>query len=161
MKLYKNISRFRWRRMFSKGGPEEERLLWGASLKPGDIIQACTGFNVRIAKITPERSKATIVWSAPSLGRPFNGRAHGWFISDFLVEDESGGGHYIMSCCWKRETVAQIEEFWRGIPPRPDDEKLCRIQALLAEGKRICDDDGIIFPELITADYNLGRKDPD
>src|SRR4051812_2822839 len=116
MKLYKNISRFRWRRMFSKGGAEEERLLWGASLKPGDLIAACTGFNVRITKITPEKCSARVMWGTGCFGFFFNGRANGWFINDFKVEDATKSWHYIMSCCWKPETVAQIEEFWRSLP---------------------------------------------
>lgn len=160
MKLYKNISRFRWRRMFSKGSQSEKKLLWGASLKPGDLVAACTGFNVRIVAIQPEKTWAKDWFSSTLFGAyKFKGRPQGWFIHDFQITDEQGMWHYIDSCCWEKETVEQIEAFWKSIPPRPNDEKLCRIQALLAEGKRICDDDGVILPELVSGNYNLGRKD--
>lgn len=155
MKLYKNVSRFRFRRMYSKGSPSERQLKWGLSLKPGDVISACTGFNIRVAKVTPERTSAARFWGARSFGYPFNGRSQGWFISDVLIEDTDGGHHYIMSCCWKPETVEQIETFWKGVRSDYEDGSgrtslLKRLHEALAEGRPICDEDGIRLSEFKT-----------
>lgn len=146
MKLYKNISRFRFRRMFSKGGHAEARLRWGLSLKPGDVISACTGFNVRVAKTTPSKVRAARWWGFG--GIKFNGRGHGWFIDDVLVEDTAGGHHYIMSCCWEPETVKQIEEQWAGWAGSSDMTSWAKIAQMVKDGQRICDDAGVILPEV-------------
>ena len=148
MKLYKNVSRFRFRRMFPKGSPLEWRLLWGASLKPGDVIAACTGFNVRVASIAPVKESAAAMFQP--WRRPFNGRSHGWFISGFRVTDTEGQWHYTDSCCSPAETVQQIQVYWASMPDssREFDSRWSKISRMARDGVRICDEYGIVLPEV-------------
>lgn len=73
-KLYHRMTRFAFKKAVSSH--VAKRIKWALSLKPGDIINDCTGFNVKIIEVQPE------VWQT---GR-------GWYISnvDFKVTPFGG-----------------------------------------------------------------------
>lgn len=149
MRLYKRVSRFVFRRRFPKGSRSEAKLLWGASLKPGDIISTCAGFNARVKEVIPER------WGAANGIGHCARKKEGWITVDFLVKDEAGGVHYTDSCCSKAETKKQIETFWLSASDAYLDEQdrlgwntvySRALRAALLRGESICDEDGMILP---------------
>jgi hypothetical protein len=151
MKLYKRITRFQFRRRFPKGSYDEKKLLWGASLKPGDVIATCSGFNVRIKEIVPQ------VGGAKSWFGHTRRNKEGWFIDDFFVKDEDGGVHYTNSCCWKPETPEKIKKYWGEVTKEYivdmqakgwDSGFMQNIYDELQAGKEITDKDGILLPHL-------------
>lgn len=152
MKLYRYMSRFEYRRHFPKSSRRYKKLLWAVSLKPGDVISACTGFNVRIAEVRYEwMTRAS--WYGKG---QFRGRNGEW-ICDVQVTDTAGLWHNTDTCCSRAETVEQIEEFWKSGSEEAilEQERLGwnmsntrKLRALLREGKPICDKDGVILPGL-------------
>jgi hypothetical protein len=142
MKFYKRISRFQFRRWFPKGSREERKLFWGASLKEGDIIGACTGFNVRIDKITPCRSGAN-TWFAKS-----SRNKEGWFINNFYITDTQGVYHLTDSCCYPKETVDEIKKGWMEYCAESPSAAESKIGKALLAGEDICDQDGLILDHL-------------
>jgi hypothetical protein len=76
MKLYSNIGRLVHRRLF--GRHDRELFKWLLSLKPGDVIGACTGVNHIVKEIVPTRLP----------------HRNGWFIYDIRVTDDQGQWHW-------------------------------------------------------------------
>ena len=96
MKLYKHVNRLR----FLKWVPRKLHpgLRWALGLKPGDMINDCSGFNVVIARADPEVYHTN----------------KGWYIYDVIFTNEHGG------CCSLRNcgvspplSVADIEKYKR------------------------------------------------
>jgi preprotein translocase subunit YajC len=83
MKLYKNLSRFRYHRIFSKR--QIELLKFGLSLNPGDMIHTCAGIDEKISEIEIE----------------FMGYHNGWFIRDIHIKTERNSYHSLIYCCDK------------------------------------------------------------
>ena len=81
MKLYKHVSRFEFLRMVPKY--LRKKLPWALGLKPGDMINDCSGFNVVIRKVEPELF--------------FTNR--GWFIYDIHFVTEPFGGYCSLRHC--------------------------------------------------------------
>lgn len=73
MKLYHRVSRFKVRRHISR--QFERRIKWALTLKPGDLINDCTMYNVKIKEIEIMRRQT---------GR-------GWYISDVYFTADNGG----------------------------------------------------------------------
>lgn len=149
MKLYRRVARHHYRWMFPKGGADERKIRWGMSLRPGDLVAACTGFNVKIAKIRPIRRKVEFSsFSKKGFRSRYSSRG-GWYISDFEITDPDGQLHHIMHCCWPKETVQQIETFWKEqLKGRADlNPYLDRIFRAVTEERRVCDDSGVRLPE--------------
>lgn len=143
MKLYKDISRFQFRRIFSKGSHYEKRLLWGLSLNQGDLFCSCSGFNVRVKDIEIEKGYAKYHFGR---SRPSK---NGWYIADVVLIDYDGGYHSVMHCCAPKETPKQIEEYFKDLTK---DERfmidwgtprLLKIKEKLERGEPICDEHGI------------------
>jgi hypothetical protein len=84
MKLYHRVSRFEFLRSITK--KDRDNILWALSLKPGDLINDCTGFNVVIRKIEPDIMYVN------------NGRG-GWYICDIdFTTEPLGGSCSLMHC---------------------------------------------------------------
>jgi hypothetical protein len=76
MKMYRGIGRLVYRRVTLR---RDRRLLaWLLSLKPGDIIGACTGLNHRVVSVEPIQSAFR----------------NGWLISEVKVVDDQGRWHW-------------------------------------------------------------------
>jgi hypothetical protein len=80
-KLYHRASRFLVRRMVPRY--REKLLKWGLTLKPGDIINDCTGFNARIIAIHPDIRYTN----------------RGWYIMNFDLDVTPYGGSCSLSHC--------------------------------------------------------------
>lgn len=76
MRLYHRVGQLTYKRLFSHH--DRAFLRWVLSLKPGDIIGACTGLNHVVAEIKP----------MPQSWR------NGWFISEVRVTDDQGRWHW-------------------------------------------------------------------
>jgi hypothetical protein len=132
MKLYKHVSRFG----FLKWVPRKLHpgLRWALGLKPGDMINDCSGFNVVIARADPEVYHTN----------------KGWYIYDVIFTNEHGG------CCSLRNcgvspplSVADIEKYKRqfydchkaggGWHFKTDKDP---VWVNLSSGKPICDELG-------------------
>lgn len=81
MKLYKNISRFKVRRNVSRS--TEKRIKWALSLKPGDLINDCSAFNVVIREINPDIHYIN----------------NGWYIYGVMFKTEPFGGSCSLNHC--------------------------------------------------------------
>jgi hypothetical protein len=74
-------------------------LQYGLSLKPGDLVSSCRGYNERIKTIEPE----TICTS------------RGWVISDFDITTETGMCCSLIHCCtFPLETREEIIEYFKS-----------------------------------------------
>src|SRR4051812_35912376 len=94
MKLYSGISK----RLAKKQiGRRWYKLQYGLSLKPGDLVSSCKGYNERILEVVP-------CW---------HGRYHGRYVVDFDIETEVGSCCSLCSCCtFPLETREQIIAYW-------------------------------------------------
>lgn len=154
MKTYKNVSRFYVLRRVGKY--RMKRIKWAMSLKPGDLINDCSGFNVIIREIDPDV-------------RTFH---NGWFIQnvDFTVEPY-GGGCSLMHCgveppkpreLLEKEYLVDMEDYlnssgpgsasyWYGGLDNPkykkEIENLRNRLDTLKNGGHILDERGILLPE--------------
>lgn len=148
MRMYHGISRFQYRRRFPKGSWDNRTILWGASLKPGDVVASCTGFNVRIATIEPHRVHAHY-W----LGNGFS--RNGWWIQDFRITDSEGDWHTLPGggCVMPRETVDQIRAYWCGFDENYHEsfhnDFTRAVHAAFESGSYPVDADGVLLPEFI------------
>jgi hypothetical protein len=79
-KLYSHVSRLLVRRQIPRY--TESRLKWALTLKPGDLINDCSSFNVRIKYSDPDYIKT----------------GNGWYIYDFTFTLESGGSCSLIHC---------------------------------------------------------------
>lgn len=139
MKLYKRATRFQFRRRFGCGR-SFAHITWASTLKPGDVVADCSGFNSRIASITPEKRKTR----------------RGWYINDFQIIDTRGGHHYVNGCVWKAESLEQIHGFWLAYT---EEHMAMRekqgwnmtftraVVHALTNGTPVFDADGVLLPE--------------
>lgn len=95
MKLYKRVNRLAYLKLVPKR--IQKRIRWALSLKPGDLINDCSAFNVIIRTIEPD------IWVS---------WRNGWFIYDINFTTEPFGGTCSLRKCGvtKPLTPAQIEE---------------------------------------------------
>ena len=105
LKLYKRVNRLMFLRRVPK--PAQKRIRWALGLKPGDLINDCSGFNVIIREID-----AVIV-----------GTKRGGYIYDVdFTTEPFGGGCSLMNC---------------GVEPPLAPEKIeQRLRAFYAEWSR-------------------------
>ncbi len=137
MKLYKDTTK---RIAKKKLGWRWKKILFGLTLKPGDIISTCKGYNERITEMYPE-------WSSWGLSK-------GKYIVDFSITTESGSGCSLVHCLTTpTETKEQIIEYWKWYNTEEGIEFLKRqekygynfknpIPQALAEDKEVFDDEG-------------------
>lgn len=102
-----------------------EKMNFGATLKPGDLIGTCKGYNEVIKEIWPE-------WRSLGKGR---------VVVDFYIETEAGSSCSLYNCCCKAETREEIIAYW--LQPWPD-EWACfsTVGAALRAGKEVFDEKG-------------------
>ena len=95
MRLYKGISKRQYKK---RVGRYYRKLLYGATLKPGDLISACRGYNERIAAIAPER------WNTRS----------GTYVWNFDIDTTGGGFCSLIHCCtFPVESLETILKYWQ------------------------------------------------
>ena len=95
-KLYSHVSRLLVRRKISRY--QEAKLKWGLTLKPGDLVNDCTAFNVRIRSIEPDYIQTR----------------KGWYIYDFTLTTEPNGGSCSLIHCGviPAPSRAKVESDW-------------------------------------------------
>lgn len=147
MKLYKHYSRLAFVRLVSKR--LQKRILWALSLKPGDLVNGCSGFNHRVAEVKPE------IWQT----------GKGWYISnvDFVMQDGACCSllHCGVSTPLSRDEIENehlkflnyyltnpkgAAQWYGGLDnPKYKDEidKLIRTWEILKNGEHICDEYGV------------------
>jgi hypothetical protein len=130
----------------------ETNLKWALSLKPGDIINDCTAFNVRIISIDPDIRRT----------------GHGWYIMNVDFQVSPFGGFCSLNHCgiepelprdkiehdWLEYTEQDISSGrlarWFGNDQKKLEEEMIflskRIDALKS-GKHITNDHGMILKE--------------
>ena len=95
-KLYSHVSRFMVRKHINR--KKERKLKWALTLNPGDLINDCSGFNVRVRDIYPcyiQTSK-------------------GWYIYDVQIELEPNGNYCSLINCGVIPSLSrnQVEFNW-------------------------------------------------
>lgn len=96
MKLYRNIKKRTAKKHLGKCW---YKLQEGRSLRVGDLVSSCRGWNEKIAEIYPE-------WS----GR---GRFTNRYVVDFAIVTESGCSCSLTHCCsFPLETKDEIISYW-------------------------------------------------
>jgi len=158
MKLRHKIGRLTFRRYVSKDF--ESRIRWALNLKPGDLVNDCTGFNRYLIETEVEK---------------LHRRDH-WFVYDVLFEvsDEKGNEEIAGNCSLKHcgvgppldrdileQEVLKFLEFWLADPKgakqwfggldnperKEELELLLKKRDLLKAGKHITDKFGVRLPE--------------
>lgn len=129
-----------------------KKLLIGLSLKPGDIIHTCFGFNQVIKEILPEAN----TWTHQDVRNLF----------DFDITTEDGSSHSWMHCCGPKTSKEEIEDHWfsefKNPPTDPNERTWGSFESEMSErqrnfyhwvkkmyetGQPICDDVGLFLPE--------------
>jgi hypothetical protein len=96
MKLYRNTTK---RIAQKKIGRSWDKLSFGLTLKPGDLVSSCKGFNEFIKVIEP-------CWTS-------YGMLRGNYIYDFDIETVGGGSCSLIHCCsFPLENLDEIVEYW-------------------------------------------------
>lgn len=128
-------------RLFKKClGNYYSTLMYGASLKPGDLISTCKGYNERVKEVRPRWTKY--------------GNCHrlrrGSYVFDFDIETEGGSSCSLFHCCtYPLETKEQIVKYfleWDNAREYYPDMPMLLTDALKA-GKDVFDEDGQPFYE--------------
>lgn len=96
MKIYINTTKRISKKRLGRRWP---KIIYGATLKSGDIVSTCRGYNEVISVIEPE-------WTNHKLSK-------GWHIFDFQIELESGGHCSLVNCCTiPPKTLEEILAYW-------------------------------------------------
>lgn len=82
MKLYHRFPRLRYLRYANKR--RQEKIRWALTLKPGDLINDCSGFNVVIHEVEPD------YWRSP--------RRRGWAITNVYFTLDPHGSCSLLHC---------------------------------------------------------------
>jgi len=135
MKLYKHFNRLAYLRRVPRR--LHSHLRWALTLKPGDIINDCSGFNVVIREIEPQ------IFFTKS----------GWYIYDVRFTTEPHGGSCSLFNCGVEPafSVKEIEQQFRKFYNEWEcgqggwDFKTEKDQVWmrLSQGLSICDEQGI------------------
>jgi len=116
------------------------KLSLARNLKPGSIINTCTGGNSVIQDICP-------------VFRNIGSRS--WVVTDFDITTTDGNDHSWYHCCGPAQTQQEIEDYFREwnceeghkIIDEYRWDYMTKMFEALNNGKHICDDNGIIYPE--------------
>jgi len=122
--------------------------LWALSLKPGDLINNCTGANVIIKEIHPEYTSFR--------KHGYYDTSHGWYMYDILFVSHLGGHCSLMNCGVEppksREEIEadtllylkdiQTLQWYGGTLPESTQERITILEA----GGHICDERGVSYP---------------
>ena len=152
-KLYKGKKRLAMRHLYAS---KRKVLQWALTIKPGDYVATCEGFNRKVERI--EYCWANFgLWHA-------KGQNKTWFLDEVIFHDTSGRMHYCPGggCAYPKETNEQITTYWRdgwvvpftkGIVSewfKGDEghaEQMKRMAAAFKAGRSIVDDFGELLPE--------------
>lgn len=134
-------------------GKRWKKTLFGLTLKPGDLIATCKGYNERIKEIIP-------LWTNYKLSK-------GEYITDFDIITESGSCCSLMNCCSKQETKEEILSYYNleGIEnwmkmAEKNGWKISKIYHGLKAGKDVFDEDGQPYFEF-AEEYEQKARFPD
>lgn len=132
------------RRLVHKLEKGLSRLRWTLSLKPGDYVAMCRGYNVRVQEVT-------YFWANEGAYRRRRPNKT-WYLEDVRIEDVYGNLHYANSCCWPAETPEQVTEYFRywvhdATASTWHTEVDVRIRAALEAGSPIVDSFGELLDE--------------
>ena len=155
MKLYKRYSRLAYRRIVN---PRREKLLrWGLSIKPGDIINDCSGFNKIIRSVDPY----------------YKFSSRGWAIIDVDYTTEPHGGGCSLTHCGVEpaiprdvleseyvkehdERVVWMRQWFKGSEEKGDKAVAIahkRVE-VVRSGGHFLDEQGILPPEFEYGHFN-------
>lgn len=111
-KLYRGKKRYCWPWLSCR-----DLLNWAISVKVGDYIATCTGFNEKVAKIE-------YVWS--NVGWYHREKMdNNWFLNEVIFHNATGGVHYCPGggCALPRQSNEKIVSYyqndWPLVPPPP------------------------------------------
>lgn len=138
------------------------RLIAGASYEAGSTVHACDGFNHRVVDV-----ETYIKDISPRSRKNRNTKDVGWVVNFIDLTFEDGGG----SCCggcraqpalprkeieaWTLSYITSHRVAGTGWSNSPyHDEVLKRLEA----GEHICDEDGIILPELRELSHSPAKE---
>lgn len=127
MKLYKGL-RFKFLEIVPKY--RRKRLLWALSLKPGDLINDCSGFNVKVRDIHPVKIR-------------YN---NSWLIHDIIIRTEPYGGSCSVRSCGVEpplsveEIKKEMIEFYNECP----EYRKGKVWNAIKNGLDFCDENGMI-----------------
>lgn len=137
-KLYKRVNRFEFFNLVNKN--LRKRILWALSVKPGDLINDCSGFNVIVRSVEPD------IWETP----------RGWLIHDVDLFVEPYGGTCSLRHCGvvPAKTVREIEKWFNNFYSKWNDGPYSDggwhfktekdpVWMRLSQGLPICDDRGL------------------
>ena len=96
MKLYTGMKK-RKAKQFVGGEARFDWLMKGLTIKPGDVVHICKGFNARVIDIEPE----------------WDGRRNGWFIRDFTVVTEWGNCSWMHCIEYPAFKAQEILQHWK------------------------------------------------
>lgn len=149
MKLWNNTTKRVAKKKINKMRSRWRKLNLAKTLRSGDIVSTCKGYNERIKEISPEYSRF--------------GLSKGEFVVDFDIITESGGSCSLVHCCTvPAKTKQEVIDYWLqfttdegkkwlaemkniGFINFPDD-----ITEALLEGKEVFDEDGQPLYEFCT-----------
>jgi hypothetical protein len=142
-----------------------EYLRWALTLKPGDLINDCSSFNVVIKKIYIEKFHIPKSYIKEWNKVPFHTR-NGWYIGNIDFTNEIGGHCSLMSCGVEKpksrevieaDCILNIKEYfkeggqaehWYGKDTERFKlalEKGMRKIYILESGAHICDERGVFL----------------
>lgn len=125
MKLYSGTTKRIFKKRVGKYGIES--LNFGKTLKVGDLIYTCSGYNKRIKEVNP----CYYNWKLSSKS---------WYISDFEIITEDGGRCFLRSCCDPPRTKQQITDYWKNM--NSDWFKDCGLAVAARNGEEIVNENG-------------------
>jgi len=114
-------------------------LLWGLTVKPGDYIGSCEGFNRKVESIN-------YVWE--DIGHWNNDKKNGhWFLYEIEFTSTSGRMHCCPGggCAFPPETNEQIKEYWLRSNWSDPEPSWVKIQNSIREGMSFIDEFGEIL----------------
>lgn len=128
MKLYSGTTR----RIFKKRVKDYKAFERFVTLKEGDLIHTCRGYNEIMSEVT-----AIIYHNKLS--------KNNWYIGDFDIVTESGACCSFIHCCDFPWTKKQITDYWKNLTHDWFINTPLSIAA--KEGRDIVDEDGQILAE--------------
>lgn len=134
---------------------QRKNLRWAVTLKPGDIVASCEGFNCIVASATVIK-----IYKTGSVGYAYCSTGNGWIINEVEVIDTNGLIHYFPSCLYRPETVAEIMCWWNDMQSiTSEKDKFGKlIRSRLNNDLPIVDERGVLLPHLAQARKDISDK---
>ncbi len=129
MKLYSGTTKRIFKKRVGKYGVES--LNFGKTLKVGDLVFTCMGYNKRIKEIIP-------CYRADRLA------SKSWYISDFKIVTEDDRSCFLYHCIEPAKSKEEIIDYWKNINV---DFKSCGLAIAAKNGEEIVDENGELIKE--------------